>query len=356
LQAGLEVTLPARVFQSGGSGCVTKDVQSINGQSVVIFNEVVPAQGEDGFAAQTDALGGLLCVADGCGGIGSRRYAKLDNHTEAYVAARLAVEGTQAWASALNGQNLPQNAAEAGACAASLAASLGKRFVDFHAQYHNVECSRIIMRGLQRTLPTTLCAALIDARAHSSLSCVFFWAGDSRGYIFSPEGLRQCTADHVVGQTNALDNLYRDSRLSNMVNAETPFHIDAFGLTTAKPCAVVTATDGAFSYLPTPMEFELLLLKTLEASSDLDGWRTRLGASLAGFASDDATLAMACYGADTFDAFRNAFEGRRAALQAQFVTPVRRRRQNIDYARTLWESYRENYELSEEVRHADWRL
>lgn len=316
----------------------------------------MPSQGEDSFAAETDALGGLLCVADGCGGIGSRRYAKLDNHTEAYIAARLAVESTRTWVSAMDGHCLPSTAAEAQACASQLAQALKQRFTAFHSQYHNDLDSRVIMRGLQRTLPTTLCAALIDARSRDRLSCVFFWAGDSRGYVLSADGLRQCTADHVMGCTNAMDNLYRDSRLSNMVNVDGDFHIDVYGLRVPKPCVVITATDGAFSYLPTPMEFELLLLKTLEASSDLTGWRNHLTASLAKLASDDSTLAIACYGADTFEELKTAFEGRRAALQAKFVTPVRRRRQNIDFARSLWEDYRQGYELREEVRNADWRL
>ena len=123
-----------------------------------------------------------------------------------------------------------------------------------------------------------------------------------------------------------------------------------------KPCVVLTATDGTFGYLPTPMEFELLLLTTLQAANDLVGWRNRLRNALCKLASDDSTLALACYGVETFDDLKATFAGRRADLQAKFVTPVRRRRQNIDYARGLWEDYRQGYELDEEVRHADWRL
>ena len=49
----------------------------VDGESLILCNEAVSGQGEDHYAAETDSLGGLLCVADGCGGIGSRRYAKL---------------------------------------------------------------------------------------------------------------------------------------------------------------------------------------------------------------------------------------------------------------------------------------
>ncbi|HNW87315.1 MAG TPA: hypothetical protein PLP25_01780 [Candidatus Limiplasma sp.] len=335
---------------------MTRDQFAINGQSLIVTNEVVPGQGEDSYAAETDALGGLICVADGCGGIGSRRYAKLQNHTEAFVAARLVAACTREWVSDMDGRRLPCNPAEANACAAQLTENLRVKLTDFHTLYRNAEGSRIIMRDLQRTLPTTLCAALIDARARKQLSSVFFWAGDSRGYVLSTDGLRQCTADHVVGHTDAMENLYRDSRLSNMVNADRDFYLDAYGLTVATPCVVLTATDGCFGYLPTPMEFELLLLTTLQAANDLVGWRTRLRNALGKLASDDSTLVMACYGVDTYAELKEAFAQRRAALQAKFVTPVRRRRQNLDFARGLWEDYRQGYELNEEVLHADWRL
>ena len=335
---------------------MTKEHSPLDGRSIIIANEIVPNHGEDSYLAETDEQGGLLCVADGCGGIGSRRYAQLENHTEAYIASRLAVQCTHDWVSALDGHCLPQDAQSARACAQTLAQALTQKLTEFHLQYHNEVSSRVIMRGLQRTLPTTLCAALVDARHADHVSCVFFWAGDSRGYVLSVDGLRQCTADHVAGQTNAMENLYQDSRLSNMVNADRDFTIDTYGLTVDKPCVVLTATDGTFGYLPTPMEFELLLLNTLQASNDLAGWHARLTNALSSMASDDNTLTFACFGVADFQTLKQSFAPRRAAFQAQYITPVRRRKQNIEYARSLWEEYRQHYELSEEVRHADWHL
>jgi len=335
---------------------VNRDNGWNDGQAVVVANEAVEGQGEDSWLAETDALGGLLCVADGCGGIGSRRYTRLENHTEAYMAARLAVACTRDWVAGMDGHSLPGNAEQAAFFAQRLAAMLQERLRDFHGQYQNAVSSKLVMRGLQRTLPTTLCAALVDARQTQRLSCVFYWAGDSRGYVLDADGLRQCTADHVAGRADALENLYRDARLSNMVNADQPFSLSTYGLSLAKPCAVITATDGAFGYLPTPMEFELLLLTTLEASADLEGWRNRLHKALRKLASDDSTLAIACFGAETFSEWKASLAGRRAVFQNQFVTPVRRRRQNVEYARGLWTDYRQHYERCEEVRDADWQL
>ena len=328
----------------------------IDGRSVLVASEAVKDAGEDSHTAATDRHGGLLCVADGCGGSGARRYAKLDGRSEAYIASRLATECAGLWVSGMDGQGLPANAAEAALAAAALKGCIQRRIGTFHAEYRNDIAQRIVMRGLQHTLPTTLCAALIDARTTQALSCVFFWAGDSRGYVLTANGLRQCTADHVAGHTNAMENLYREARLNNLICADADFAIETYGLTVPKPCVVITATDGAFGYLPTPMEFELLLLNTLQAATTLDGWQRRLSGALTRLASDDCTLVMAPFGFADFAAMRALYQPRRAELQARFVTPVRRRRQSVDFARGLWEEYRKGYELSEEVRHADWRL
>ena len=52
----------------------------------------------------------LLCVADGCGGLGSRRYAELDGQTGAYAASRVAAQSVKRWAAAC--RRLPKTPAE----------------------------------------------------------------------------------------------------------------------------------------------------------------------------------------------------------------------------------------------------
>ena len=113
------------------------DTVSMDGLSFVIASEAIVNQGEDSHTAQTDALGGLLCVADGCGGIGARRYEKLDGHTEAYMAARLVTQTTQAWVAAMDGKALPATAAEAQVYATDLAQTLCRKLTAFHEQHRN---------------------------------------------------------------------------------------------------------------------------------------------------------------------------------------------------------------------------
>lgn len=334
---------------------MTKPNQPLDGLAVIVAHEAIAGQGEDDYAASVTPAGGVLCVADGCGGLGGRRYAEIAQRTEAFVASRLAVQVIRDRLS-IAAQQLPQNTAQALTLATQLQDALAERLQGFHAVHHNQTASRMVVRGLQRTLPTTLCLVLMDARREDCLACVFLWAGDSRGFVLTDTGLRQCTADHVAGVPDALENLYRDARLTNMVHADGGFYLETYGMTLPKPCVVLTATDGVFSYLPTPMEFELLLLQTLHMSASLDHWQTNLRRRLARIASDDSTLAMACFGFATFDALKAYFQPRRKAMQTEFVTPVRRRKQSLDHARLLWAMYRQGYELSKEARDADWRL
>ena len=56
-----------------------------------------PERLEDCFALLDDSQSAFLCVADGCGGLGSRRYPELNNQTGASLAAGLVVEAASGW-------------------------------------------------------------------------------------------------------------------------------------------------------------------------------------------------------------------------------------------------------------------
>ena len=49
---------------------------------------------------------------------------------------------------------------------------------------------------------------------------------------------------------------------------------------------------------------------------------------------------------------------RRALLQKRFITPVRRKRRNVDFARGKWQEYRTEYDWTEGGRDErfDWRI
>ena len=317
---------------------------------------VVPEYGEDSFTFRRDARSGFLCVTDGCGGLGARRYADVNGHTGAYLAARLVADCIGRWEKE-NQIPFVQTEAEGRVLCKELAARLAKEVQRFEAA-HVKEGGTRIVGSMQRALPTTLCALLFRHAPKNLLDCLFLWAGDSRGYVLNSCGLHQITADHTGQGMDALTGLYHDAPLQNMINADEPFTISARRLRTESPCVVITATDGAFVYLPTPMEFEGLLLSALNESSGIEMWQKKLENMLKKVASDDCTVLMAMTGYESFESLKKTMEKRYVELQREFITPVRRRRQQLDYAQEKWEIYREAYDWTRGKADdgLDWRV
>lgn len=311
---------------------------------------VLPERGEDSFALGQDEHSAYLCVADGCGGLGSKRYELLGGCTGAYAASRLATRVFSRWVQ--SSMQLPADPASGRRLCAEMEEMFAKAFRDFAARFCAEERSRIA-GSMQRTLPAVFCAACI----HQSDVC-FAWAGDSRGYVLDRQGLHQCTQDHLRPEMDAFESLYRDAPLASLISADQKPVISMRRLRLSQPCVVLTATDGGYSSLLTPMEFEFLLLDTLHSAQSWSSWEKKLSNRLQKMAQDDATLLLKPCGTECFEELKTLLEERRTELQKQFVTPVRRHRKDAAYAREKWKVYRTNYDWTEGGSHErmDWRV
>ena len=301
-------------------------------------HEVLAGNGEDCFAAFKEKGIHALCVADGCGGLGSRRYPAFDDHTGAYAASRLAIRVFEAWAKERMVPVMPDHVTR-----------LEKELEQTFRTVADRDCATQGIRitgSMQRRLPTTFCAAVSDGKTADIL-----WAGDSRAYLLDAEGLHQCTRDHLKGAPDPFENLYRDMPLSTYVSADTPVKLSSIRITLpAAPCALILSTDGAYSALPTPMEFEMLLWDALKSAKSWNAWQTKLHKAVSRIAQDDATLIAVPCGTEEFAAFKQALMSRRDTLQKQFITPVRRKKGNLEFARERWLEYRKTYDWTEEGR------
>lgn len=317
---------------------------------------VLPKKGEDSFMLHCEGTRALLCVADGCGGLGGKRYEQMGDHTGAYIASRIVAGAFTQWVKET--RSIPQNQQEGQAFLSELQQYLHAVIVRMALKsYQSTEVSRIV-GSMQRTFPTTLCMAIVEKREADGCECCFVWAGDSRGYVLDQGGLHQYTKDDVLGEVDSFESLYRDVPLSNYLCADLPVRLSLRRTQTTAPSIILCATDGSYGCLPTPMEFEMLLLSTMRAASSFEGWQRKMRLALGKLAQDDATLLCLNCGFECFDDCKDYFHPRYQQLKAQFIVPVRAQNEKIEIAREKWLEYKKNYDMTEgaEDEQANWRI
>jgi len=324
------------------------------GEAIVVQCAVVSEQGEDSFAMCELAGGTLLCVTDGCGGLGSRRYESLDGRTGAYLASRLAARTMQNWAE--ERMQVPVTAAQGQQMLEELQQDFQEVLSSFAKKYCEDAGVRIV-GSMQRVLPTTLCAAMAEAQGQHP-ACCMIWAGDSRGYTLDENGLHQHTVDDVRGEHDAFDSLYLDLPLSNFLSADKPVQLHMRRFPLAKQGMLICATDGVYSAIANPMELEMLLLDAMQRAKDSARWQKRVETQLRSVVQDDATLLCCPYGFDHYDAMKQYFAPRHERLKRAFITPVRRKKRDHEAVRGYWLAYAKDYNRMEETEHdgQDWRI
>ena len=224
-------------------------------ETLIIHQAVVSGQGEDSFAVSKTGDRLLLCAADGCGGLGSKRYAC--GSTGARLASRTAAETIQGWERITD---IPPDGDAARFWLDELQFLLDNAFRQKAEEHCKEDSPSRIVGSMQRTLPTTVCAFSAD---NTSGCGAFFWAGDSRGYTLDAEGLHQYTRDDARGNPDAYEGLLLDRPLTNFVSADRGSHLSGCGLSLPEKGLLLCATDGVYHLASSPMELEMLLLDTL---------------------------------------------------------------------------------------------
>ena len=297
--------------------------------------EVRPGYGEDNWCYGFANSSGMIAVFDGCGGSGSRQHKAYQDHTEAFMAARL--------------------------CAGSLYESMHSSFTgEFTAEALTTQVlenafntciacnvppvgsSSFKMKGL-RTLPSTMASVLVQRADNGELLVSPIWAGDSRAYILDSTGLSQMTDDDST-QKDPMEGQYDDGILTNIICGDNPVNLHYCTYKVKPPFMVLAATDGCFGYVSTPMEFEGMILHTMLESSSVAQWEDNLRNLIGSFAHDDHTLCLASFGYGSFENIQKTFETRYHELRQAFLEPVWALPwEDRDSRRKLWAKYRPNY-------------
>ena len=283
-----------------------------------INEELVKDNGEDCFYYEVNGNNFIIAAFDGCGGSGSKKYENYSGKTGAYIASRAVCGGIKAWFGESNKEKDLLNYIQG-------ALSVCKQYADKSGR---------IMGSLGKAFPTT--AAIITGKLNSNkndINC--YWAGDSRCYMLDANGLYQLTTDDLDGQ-DAMSNLSNDGVMTNVINATTAFEIHNKTITIKQPCVLLTATDGCFGYLNSPMEFEYLLTDSLVKSKKMQEWKNLLNEKIYEVTGDDYTLCVAIYGFKNFDDLKNTFIKRNKYVVSNYINSQK------DVCE-LWESYKKEY-------------
>lgn len=168
------------------------------------------------------------------------------------------------------------------------------------------------------------------------------WMGDSRVYFLSPrKGLQQLTIDDLEIEKDAFQMIREDPRMSQYLTADIPsdwqIHF-ALENINEKGCILV-CTDGCFQYLPTPWDFEKLLLNTLINSGTLKDWKNSLIDQYEKIKQDDVSLILYPIGFSDFNNLQKSYLNRLNLLNINYNSDASNN--NSD----LWNSYRCNYEV-----------
>lgn len=306
----------------------------------VIAREQVPDNGEDSYCCTYGKNASLLAVFDGCGGSGAKKHARFSGKTEAYMASRLCAGAFHDSFEAVFSQNAGENDPEG-----LLVQEISRRWDGLMARFDpsRAGSGSGLRSSIIRPMPTTAAALVIRPAEGDRFLTSAIWAGDSRAYVLGGKGLMQLSQDDAT-EKDPMKNLYGDSIMTRTVDGAKGARLHRGAVILQPPFLAITATDGCFAYLSTPMEFEGLLLESLMASESTAQWEQSLDERIRAVAGDDYTLCLAAYGFASFRAVQDHFRPRFRHLQAEYLKPLEALApEDLTSREAMWQRYRTDY-------------
>lgn len=245
--------------------------------------------------------GCAIGVFDGMGGAGASTCQSDfgENQTKAYVASRIIKNEIESY---LNNQQKEWNISAEG-----LKNIIVKRLKQEKENHPSAKKS-MLRSKLVRDYPTTM-AMVSVLEKENEWEVDSFWAGDSRCYLWTNDGFYQISKDDLIGNGDPMDNLHNDAPMSNCVCADRDFSINHMKIMLPKtPIVVMCATDGCFSYYPTPMHFEQILRNKLNDSMSIEEWKDNIIGDIQQVTGDDTSLSLIGINFESFMGLKNCLD------------------------------------------------
>ena len=292
-------------------------------------------KGEDSFYCVREPGFGIVCVCDGCGGLGATKY--FNERTGAYLSSRLVSGALHDWCH----NNLDTRWENASELAGSIDGYIRQAFAKC-CEY--IEDNDRIFGTMIRKLPSTLTFAYAQEYGPDILVHLL-WAGDSRAYILDSNGLSQLTVDDIPIH-DAMENLYKDAAMTNVLSADGNYVINNRSIRLTSPAIIFTATDGCFGYIPSPMEFEYEFLDAMVRSDTPEQFKAALNELFADCAGDDYALGLMSFDYGSYEDTRNAFRARRDFLDSRYISQLRECEEGREpeVRLSMWQEYKTGYE------------
>lgn len=301
-------------------------------QYLCIHGEKIKGRGEDSHLLAIQERGGVAAVFDGCGGSGAKVYPEFGNRKGAYLASRVLAESSERWFRSWCREPYAVIGGQGAALKTEIDRQLG-------ILKERGETESLLLGSMSKEFPSTLAAAAA-AEQKEGMAADFLWSGDSRGYILDADGLHQITVDDVANP-DALFNLREDAGMTNVVSASHEYVIHERIVRLSMPCILLTATDGCFGYLKSPMEFEKLLLRTLLRSDSAAQWEHELDKEICAVAGDDYTMCMLLLGFGSFENLRDSLKKRWKYMEKRYRDAGELSEEEL---LSQWQEYKGNYE------------
>lgn len=292
----------------------------------------------------------IYCVGvfDGMGGSGATEYQSQNgNHTGAYIASRRVKKTCEDFirkvkSFELNIEELSKKIKE----------ELTKAKEEIGIK------SSALRSSIIRTLPTTMAIVTAEKREEDIL-INSYWCGDSRNYILTKDGLKQISIDDLVNPQDPLENLRNDEALSNCISQDKSFEIRCrYCGCFREPIIIISATDGCFGYLKTPMHFEYVLLESLMKSNNCKEWENYIIKYLQPISGDDFSLSLSFISNGSLAYWKNILKERFNFIKEHFIHPIElieyeiieledklenSKKDLYNEITILWESYKTQY-------------
>ncbi len=249
----------------------------------------------------------LIAVLDGLGGSGSEKYQTADGqtHTGAYLGARYTRDCLEQWFTTAGHHTITAPVLKD--LKQAILTHLNNQLSTLSSQ------PSLIRSKMRRTLPTTL-ASIFYAVHPKQTQLDVVWAGDSRAYLLTPNGLRQLSNDDADVHEETYAGIMQDAPLTNCISTNVDFCLNHHHYTEQLPTIIMVCTDGCYGFLNSPVHVEELLLTCLNTATTATEWGTRISEKLQPIAGDDCAMALVCVGWEDLHSVKRAFKSRSAVV------------------------------------------